>query len=61
MVHAKTGTLRGVRALSGYMDHPEYGVLVFSILVNQPNQPGSSLVRAIDEIVLRLNMINSCD
>lgn len=61
IVHAKTGTLRGVRALSGYMDHPEYGVLVFSILVNQPNQPGRSLVRAIDEIVLRLNMTTSCE
>jgi D-alanyl-D-alanine carboxypeptidase/D-alanyl-D-alanine-endopeptidase (penicillin-binding protein 4) len=61
VVHAKTGTLRGVRALSGYMNHPEYGVLVFSILVNQPNQPGNSLVRAIDEIVLRLNMTTSCE
>lgn len=60
IVHAKTGTLRGVRALSGYMEHREYGTLVFSILVNQPNQSGTSLVRAIDDIVLRLNMITPC-
>lgn len=60
IVHAKTGTLRGVRALSGYMEHREYGTLVFSILVNQPNQSGTSLVRGIDQIVLRLNQINSC-
>jgi D-alanyl-D-alanine carboxypeptidase/D-alanyl-D-alanine-endopeptidase (penicillin-binding protein 4) len=61
IVHAKTGTLRGVRALSGYLEHREYGTLVFSILVNQPNQPGSSLVKAIDEIVLRLNMVSPCE
>jgi serine-type D-Ala-D-Ala carboxypeptidase/endopeptidase (penicillin-binding protein 4) len=61
VVHAKTGTLTGVRALSGYMEHPEYGTVVFSILVNQPNQPGSSLVKAIDEIVLRLNMTTPCE
>lgn len=60
-VHAKTGTLRGVRALSGYMEHREYGTLVFSILVNQPNRSGTSLVRAIDDIVLRLNMVTSCE
>ena len=61
LVHAKTGTLRGVRALSGYLEHREYGTLVFSILVNQPNLAGSSLVRAIDEIVLRLNMVTPCE
>ena len=61
IVHAKTGTLRGVRALSGYLEHREYGTLVFSILVNQPHLSGSSLVRAIDEIVLRLNMVTPCE
>ncbi len=60
-VHAKTGTLKGVRALSGYMEHPSYGTLVFSIMVNQPNQSGASLVRAIDEIVLNLNMASTCE
>lgn len=60
-IHAKTGTLTGVRALSGYMEHPQYGTVVFSILVNQPNQPGNSLVKAIDEIVIRLNMTTPCD
>lgn len=61
VVHAKTGTLTGVRALSGYMDHPQYGTVVFSILANQPNQSGNSLVKAIDEIVLRLNMTTPCE
>jgi D-alanyl-D-alanine carboxypeptidase/D-alanyl-D-alanine-endopeptidase (penicillin-binding protein 4) len=60
-VHAKTGTLRGVRALSGYIEHPQQGILIFSILANQPGQTGDSLVRAIDEIVLKLNMTSSCN
>lgn len=59
-VHAKTGTLRGVRALSGYLDHPDYGVMVFSIMVNQPSQSGVVLVGAIDEIVLRLTRLTPC-
>jgi D-alanyl-D-alanine carboxypeptidase/D-alanyl-D-alanine-endopeptidase (penicillin-binding protein 4) len=60
-VHAKTGTLRGVRALSGYLEHPEYGTLIFSIISNQPhNQYDSALVDAIDEIVVRLSTITSC-
>ena len=60
-VRAKTGTLRGVKALSGYMEHPEYGILVFSIITNQPNNQSSySVVRAIDEIVLQLNSLASC-
>lgn len=60
LVHAKTGTLTGVRALSGYLDHHQYGTLVFSIIANHPNQSGTALVRAIDEIVLTLNNTASC-
>lgn len=60
-VRAKTGTLRGVRALSGYIEHPEYGVLVFSIIVNQPTNQSSYLaVQAIDEIVLGLSNFRNC-
>ncbi|MGP0128792.1 MAG: D-alanyl-D-alanine carboxypeptidase/D-alanyl-D-alanine endopeptidase [cyanobacterium endosymbiont of Rhopalodia musculus] len=60
-VYAKTGTLRGVRALSGYMNHPDFGKVVFSILVNNPRVSGSSLVRAIDRIVLQLNITQPCE
>ncbi len=60
-VYAKTGTLRGVRALSGYMKHPHFGMVVFSIIANNPNVSGSSLIHSIDKIVLQLNSIRPCD
>ncbi|BAU63143.1 peptidase S13 D-Ala-D-Ala carboxypeptidase C [Stanieria sp. NIES-3757] len=60
-VHAKTGTLKGVRALSGYLDNPQYGTLIFSIISNQPHsQSDSALVNAIDEIVVHFSTITSC-
>ena len=59
-VRAKTGTLWGVRALSGYLPHPTYGPLAFSILANQSSQPGSVLVRTIDELVLSMARSRPC-
>ncbi|GAB4554655.1 MAG: hypothetical protein Tsb0014_47560 [Pleurocapsa sp.] len=60
-VRAKTGTLRGVSALSGYIEHPDYDTVVFSIIANQPqNQSKSAIVAAIDEIVLRLSTLTYC-
>lgn len=61
LVRAKTGTLKGVKALSGYMDHPEYGTLVFSIIANQPTtRSNDAVIRAIDDIVLSLSELTSC-
>lgn len=60
-VHAKTGTLRGVRALSGYLETPGYGTVVFSIMVNQPGQSGRTLLRAIDDMVLNLAQVRPCE
>ncbi len=61
-VRAKTGTLKGVRALSGYIDNPEHGTLAFSIITNQPiRQPIAPVVKAIDEIVLRLSEMVECE
>ncbi len=61
-VAAKTGTLRGVKALSGYMEHPAYRKLIFSIMVNHnPNKPGSSLRKGIEDIVLTMNNLAPCN
>lgn len=61
IVSAKTGTLTGVRALSGYLTHPDYGTLVFSIIANQPRTSGQALVKGIDRIVLQLSRLNRCE
>jgi serine-type D-Ala-D-Ala carboxypeptidase/endopeptidase (penicillin-binding protein 4) len=59
-VHAKTGTLNGVKALSGYVDNPNYGAIAFSIMVNQPGQSGQVLTQAIDRIVLNAAQVDRC-
>jgi D-alanyl-D-alanine carboxypeptidase/D-alanyl-D-alanine-endopeptidase (penicillin-binding protein 4) len=59
-LQAKTGTLRGVSALSGYLNVPNYQPLVFSIMVNQSDQSSATLRQAIDEIVLLLTHLRSC-
>jgi len=60
-VRAKTGTLRGVRALSGYLSHPDYGPIVFSIIVNQPGQSGRQMLQAIDGVVQQLADLSPCE
>lgn len=60
IVRAKTGTLRGVRALSGYLDHKDHGTLVFSIMANHPTSVGNNLVNGIDQMLIRLNMTGPC-
>jgi serine-type D-Ala-D-Ala carboxypeptidase/endopeptidase (penicillin-binding protein 4) len=60
-VHAKTGTLTGVRALSGYLENPNYGTMTFSIVVNQRWQSGEVLVKAVDQMVLQMARVTYCD
>lgn len=60
IVQAKTGTLRGAISLSGYIDSPQYEPLTFSIMVNQSEQPVSTLRQAIDEIVVLLTQLQRC-
>lgn len=59
-VRAKTGTLRGVRALSGYLETQGYGPIAFSIVVNQPGQSGRVMLDAIDAMVLKMAQLESC-
>jgi D-alanyl-D-alanine carboxypeptidase/D-alanyl-D-alanine-endopeptidase (penicillin-binding protein 4) len=60
-VFAKTGTLKGVRALSGYLNNPTHGTLVFSILANDWSRTGNNLVRAIDQVVVQINTMGACN
>ncbi|WP_138504656.1 D-alanyl-D-alanine carboxypeptidase/D-alanyl-D-alanine-endopeptidase [Nostoc sp. PA-18-2419] len=60
IVQAKTGTLTGVVSLSGYVNAPKYQPLVFSIIVNQSEQPATVVRQAIDEIVVLLAELQRC-
>ena len=59
-LHAKTGTLSGSSALSGYLDNPNFQPLVFSILVNNSEQPSPILRKAIDSIIILLSQLKKC-
>jgi D-alanyl-D-alanine carboxypeptidase/D-alanyl-D-alanine-endopeptidase (penicillin-binding protein 4) len=54
-LHAKTGTLNGVRALSGYVPGPDGRPLVFSILVNHHTRSARDADRVIDAALLRIS------
>lgn len=60
IVQAKTGTMSGVVALSGYIDTLNYEPLVFSLIVNQSDQPATTIRQAVDEIVLLLTRLRHC-
>jgi len=51
-VHAKTGTLNGISALSGYLDTLDGRTLIFSILVND-HRCSAAKVRAVQNDVCR--------
>ena len=59
-VQAKTGTMTGVVSLAGYVSAPNYGPVVFSIMVNQTEQPIRVVRNAIDEIVVHLSKLRRC-
>jgi serine-type D-Ala-D-Ala carboxypeptidase/endopeptidase (penicillin-binding protein 4) len=53
-IHAKTGTLTHVRAISGYVIAPDRDPLAFSLLVNNYDAPGPAITHVLDRIVLAL-------
>ncbi|MET6999141.1 D-alanyl-D-alanine carboxypeptidase/D-alanyl-D-alanine-endopeptidase [Chitinophaga defluvii] len=53
-IHAKTGTLNGCVALSGYLTTKKGKSLVFSVLVNQHYDTSSSVRRAIEKLLTRV-------
>jgi D-alanyl-D-alanine carboxypeptidase/D-alanyl-D-alanine-endopeptidase (penicillin-binding protein 4) len=54
LIHAKTGTLGHVNALSGYGETLSGRKFIFSIFCNNHNQPSSKVIAAIDSIVTQL-------
>lgn len=60
IVIAKTGTMTGVVSLAGYVNAPNYEPVVFSIMVNQTEQPIRVVRRAIDRIVVQLSQLRKC-
>lgn len=59
-LQAKTGTLTGVSALSGYLDVPNYQPLVVSIIINNSPLSGTQQREAIDEIIKLLFRVRKC-
>lgn len=57
---AKTGTLKGAAALSGYLESPSGSTIVLSILANHPTQSSSVLRRVVDQIVVAIVQFESC-
>ncbi len=60
ITRAKTGTLTGVTALSGYIDPPNYLPIAFSLIINQAPDVSAVQRNAIDEIVGLLARLRSC-
>jgi D-alanyl-D-alanine carboxypeptidase/D-alanyl-D-alanine-endopeptidase (penicillin-binding protein 4) len=59
-LYAKTGTLSGVSALSGYLLRDNYDDLVFTIIVNNSTDSSASLRKVMDEIILMLGDLKEC-
>jgi D-alanyl-D-alanine carboxypeptidase/D-alanyl-D-alanine-endopeptidase (penicillin-binding protein 4) len=60
ILQAKTGSMSGIAAISGYLNAPNYEPLVFSMIVNQSDQSATVLRQALDEIVLSLTQLHRC-
>ncbi|MEM8602356.1 MAG: D-alanyl-D-alanine carboxypeptidase/D-alanyl-D-alanine-endopeptidase [Cyanobacteria bacterium P01_H01_bin.121] len=59
-LYAKTGSMRGIAALAGYLQPVQYPEVVFSILINDADQSYGVLQRAIEELVLTLADLQPC-
>lgn len=53
-IHAKTGSMTGVRSISGYLTTHDGEPIAFSILANNYTCPGSEIGKLEDEVLLNL-------
>lgn len=53
-IHAKTGTLSDVHALSGYAESQQHGPIAFSFVVNNVNGDGLKVTQLLDRLGLKL-------
>jgi D-alanyl-D-alanine carboxypeptidase/D-alanyl-D-alanine-endopeptidase (penicillin-binding protein 4) len=53
-VVAKTGSIRHVNSLSGYVERPRGGPLVFSVMANNHTVPGRVMLAQIDSVVVQM-------
>jgi D-alanyl-D-alanine carboxypeptidase/D-alanyl-D-alanine-endopeptidase (penicillin-binding protein 4) len=60
LIQAKTGTLTGVIALSGYANPKNYREVIFSIMINNGNLPTKELQQYVDAIALTLINLDRC-
>jgi len=57
----KTGAVSGIASLSGYLEPPQHPPLAISILVNHFDQPVRTVRPTIDDLVLRIARVQSCE
>lgn len=60
LIQAKTGTLTGAIALSGYAHPQNHREVIFSIIINNSNLPSRELQQYIDAIALLLTRLEPC-
>ena len=60
IVQAKTGSLTGALALSGYVKPPKHSEVIFSVIINNSTIPPHQLQQYIDQIVLLLTSLEDC-
>ncbi|AIE73153.1 MULTISPECIES: D-alanyl-D-alanine carboxypeptidase/D-alanyl-D-alanine-endopeptidase [unclassified Synechocystis] len=59
-VWAKTGTLTGVVSLTGYVENPQWGTVVFSFMVNNSDLGAPLLRKAMEQMVLWTAQVEQC-
>ncbi|MGI0485752.1 D-alanyl-D-alanine carboxypeptidase/D-alanyl-D-alanine-endopeptidase [Pantanalinema rosaneae CENA516] len=59
-LQAKTGTIGGVVALSGYLTPPNYPPVVLSIVANYSNDSAANVRKDMDDMVLTIARLRAC-